>query len=54
MEQSSDTDYSTVKAGYVSVTPLHLDLTHREYLEVLKRDWEDGLDRSFQAGNRSE
>lgn len=42
-EQDEDTDYTSVKRGYVSVTPLHLDLTHRRFLQVLQSDWESDL-----------
>jgi len=31
------TDYGAIKAGYVSITPLQLDLTSREAMEVLKK-----------------
>lgn len=35
------TDYGALKAGYVSITPLQLDLTAREAMEVMKGwDWE--------------
>jgi 5'-nucleotidase len=30
------TDLEAMNDGYVSVTPLHLDLTHEESLEVLR------------------
>jgi 5'-nucleotidase len=33
------TDYGAIKAGYVSITPLQLDLTARESMELLKK-WE--------------
>ena len=33
------TDFGALKAGYVSITPLHLDLTAREAMEVMKK-WE--------------
>lgn len=32
------TDYGAIKAGYISVTPLQLDLTAYSALEVLKED----------------
>ena len=35
-------DYAAVKAGYVSITPLRLDLTHYEVLDTLAGRWEDG------------
>jgi 5'-nucleotidase len=35
------TDYGAIKAGYVSITPLQLDLTAREVMEVMKKwKWE--------------
>ena len=33
------TDVGALMAGYVSLTPLHLDLTHYKAMEVLKK-WE--------------
>ena len=47
MEQSEDTDYTSVHNGYVSITPLHLDLTHRRFLERIQRDWEPDIDAEF-------
>lgn len=32
-----DTDLAAIEQGWVTVTPLHLDLTHRNSLETLKR-----------------
>jgi 5'-nucleotidase len=37
------TDFEAVDAGYVSVTPLHLDLTHHAMLETV-RGWELDLE----------
>jgi 5'/3'-nucleotidase len=35
------TDYGAIKAGYVSITPLQLDLTAREAMEEMKKwEWE--------------
>jgi 5'-nucleotidase len=31
-----DSDYTALEQGYISVTPLRLDFTHREYLETLQ------------------
>jgi 5'-nucleotidase len=33
-----DSDFRAVQEGYISVTPLHFDLTHRDVLEA-KEDW---------------
>jgi 5'-nucleotidase len=38
-ETADDTDYAAVHAGYVSVTPLMLDLTDYAALRTVK-DWE--------------
>ncbi|MCC6319555.1 MAG: 5'/3'-nucleotidase SurE [Gemmatimonadaceae bacterium] len=34
-----DSDFQAVSDGYISVTPLHLDLTHRDILECSERWW---------------
>jgi 5'-nucleotidase len=34
-------DFRAVDEGYVSVTPLHLDLTHRDMLEAAETWWRD-------------
>jgi 5'-nucleotidase len=36
---SEDSDFRAVHEGYISVTPLHLDLTHRDMLEAAERWW---------------
>ncbi len=36
MEGSEDTDVGAVKNNYISITPIHLDLTAREFLHKLK------------------
>jgi 5'-nucleotidase len=36
-----DSDFATVAAGYISVTPLHLDLTHRDQLDASADWWQD-------------
>jgi 5'-nucleotidase len=41
-ERLGDSDYDAVMAGKISVTPLHLDLTHYEALRAL-RAWEERL-----------
>jgi 5'-nucleotidase len=42
-EAGGDTDYAAVHQGYISVTPLSLDLTSYDGLRVLKA-WEDELE----------
>ena len=53
IEQSEDTDYMTVRRGMVSITPLHLDLTHKHYLERLRGDWEQSLEKQFCEGSEA-
>ncbi|MBI1821585.1 MAG: 5'/3'-nucleotidase SurE [Nitrospirae bacterium] len=43
-EDKPDTDNDAVSHGHVSVTPLHLDLTHYEFLKKMKK-WEKALNR---------
>lgn len=38
-EHGEDTDISAVIEGYVSITPIHLDLTNYEALGLIKRHW---------------
>lgn len=38
-DSGGDTDAHAVLSGYVSVTPLHLDLTNHEALALLRREW---------------
>ena len=38
---AEDSDFQTVADGYISVTPLHLDLTHRDQLEASADWWQD-------------
>ena len=36
-----DSDFRAVQEGYISVTPLHLDLTHQDILATPERWWRD-------------
>jgi 5'-nucleotidase len=38
-DERNDTDVLAILAGYISVTPIHLDLTNYEALEFLKSKW---------------
>ena len=38
-EQGEDTDFKAIQDGYISVTPIHLDLTNYDALNLLKKDW---------------
>jgi 5'-nucleotidase len=50
-EAGEDTDYAAVHAGYVSVTPLMLDLTDYPALRALK-DWESAYRRPARGHGR--
>lgn len=39
-EPGENTDFEAVQGGYISVTPVHLDLTNYEALAYLKENWE--------------
>lgn len=36
-EKENDTDFATIQKGYVSITPLHLDMTDYKVMEQIKR-----------------
>ncbi|MEJ2182325.1 MAG: 5'/3'-nucleotidase SurE [Nitrospirota bacterium] len=44
-EHGEDTDIQAVLGGYVSVTPLHLDLTNYKAMDFLRRSWEPWITR---------
>jgi 5'-nucleotidase len=38
-EGSDDSDFQAIRDGFISVTPLHLDLTHRDMLDAAESWW---------------
>jgi len=38
-EEGNDTDIQAIQRGYVSITPIHLDLTNYEALQLLRENW---------------
>jgi 5'-nucleotidase len=40
-EEGNDTDFNAVTNGYISITPIHLDLTNYEALTYLRGNWRD-------------
>ena len=40
-EHGKDMDIKAVQDGYVSLTPIHLDLTNYESMEHLKKTWKE-------------
>jgi len=43
LDKENDVDQVAVKSGYVSVTPIHFDLTHHRFLEKMQKDWDGKL-----------
>jgi len=43
LDAGADTDVQAVVAGWISITPLHLDRTNHEALAHLDRDWGNSL-----------
>ncbi len=43
LDQDQDTDVQAVQAGWLSITPLHLDRTNYGALDYLSRDWAQPL-----------
>ena len=43
-EHGEDLDMQSVMDGYVSVTPVHLDMTNYSALEVLRKEWKNTKD----------
>jgi 5'-nucleotidase len=39
-EPGENTDFQAVRDGYISVTPVHLDLTNYEVLKLIKNKWQ--------------
>jgi 5'-nucleotidase len=39
-DPGKDTDVYAVSKGYISVTPIHLDLTNHQGVELLKNEWQ--------------
>ena len=38
-EPGVNTDHEAIKGGYISVTPVHLDLTNHEAIKYLEENW---------------
>ena len=49
LDPDEDTDANAISAGYISVTPIHLDLTNHAGLDYLKDEW--ALERKTGHGN---
>ncbi len=43
LDKDEDIDQVALKSGFVSVTPIHFDLTHHIFLESMQKDWEGKL-----------
>jgi 5'/3'-nucleotidase len=42
-DKDDDVDQIALKSGFVSVTPIHFDLTHHQYLEMMRLEWDGKL-----------
>ncbi len=51
-EHGEDTDISAVTQGFVSVTPIHLDLTNYEALKFLSTRWKEIEEKLSKTGQR--
>ena len=38
-ETGENTDFEAIQKGYISITPVHLDLTNFEALKYIKENW---------------
>jgi len=38
-ETGVDTDFAAVQNGFISITPIHLDLTNHDALKLIKKNW---------------
>ncbi len=38
-ESGVDTDFEAVQNGFISITPIHLDLTNHKALKIIKKKW---------------
>lgn len=47
MDSEPDIDQLALKAGYISVTPIHFDLTHHDFLEKMRTEWDGKLKVKF-------
>ena len=52
-ERHTHSDYEAVRQGKVSITPVHIDLTHYQALDQL-RSWEDLFNKTGHRRSRSE
>jgi 5'-nucleotidase len=50
LDEGADTDVQAVVAGWVSVTPLHLDRTNHDALSYLARSWGEALRNQGEEG----
>jgi len=46
-EKGADTDIKAIESGYISITPIHLDLTNYEALQLLRGRWSSKAAKNF-------
>jgi 5'-nucleotidase len=46
-EKGTDTDIQAIESGYISITPIHLDLTNYDTLKLLQGNWSSEAAKNF-------
>jgi 5'-nucleotidase len=52
-EKGPDTDIQAIESGYISITPIHLDLTNYEALQLLKENWSSQAATNFKRKGKA-
>jgi len=47
LDHDEDVDQIALKSGYVSITPIHFDLTHYKFLEKMQEEWNEKFNLKF-------
>ncbi len=47
LDHDESVDQIALKSGFVSVTPIHFDLTHYQFLERMRKEWDGKLKITF-------
>jgi len=52
-EKGTDTDIQAIENGYISITPIHLDLTNYEALRLLQGNWSSNAGKKINYKGRT-
>jgi len=47
LDHDHDVDQVALKSGYISITPIHFDLTHYRFLEKMQNEWDGKFKLNF-------